>query len=103
MEREPVSYWKYYRQKRKMDKLKKEVEKLQKVQEENQSLWVLLGMIIHYLKGESVNAERIARYRRALFDLRQINLEYYYYIAPVCEEIIKKLEQKLKEKKSDKI
>ena len=98
-----ISYWKYYWQKRKMSKLEKEVEKLRKVREENQVLWVLLGMMIRYLKGESVNAEKIARYRKALFDLRQINPEYCNYIAPICEGIIKELEQKLKEKKSDKI
>jgi hypothetical protein len=93
-------YWRYYRCKQKAEKLEEEIEKLQKelqTQKERANIYgVLVYALVRFLRGETVDAERISRYRRALSDLKSIvKPEDFNYIAPVCEKAIAELEKRL--------
>jgi len=53
-----------------------------------------------FLRGETVDAERISRYRKALSDLKKIaEPDDYNIIAPICEKAIAELERRLREEK----
>jgi UDP-N-acetylmuramoylalanine-D-glutamate ligase len=97
-------YWRYYRSKQKAEKMKKELEKLQKElqnQKEQTIIYTrLVFALVRYLRGETVNAERISNYRKALSDLKKIaKPEEYNLLAPVCERIIAELEKRLQAKR----
>jgi hypothetical protein len=98
-----TSYWKYYWQKQKAEKLSKELKDSQKqIQNLKEQISVytrLLFALIRFLRGDIVDSERLSRYRKALLDLKRIaKPEDYNIIAPICEKAIAELEKRLKER-----
>jgi hypothetical protein len=102
-----TSYWKYYWQKQKAEKLSKELKESQKqIQNLKEQISVytrLLFALVRFLRGDIVDAEKLSRYRKALLDLKGIaKPENYNIIAPICEKAIAELEKRLREKNQPK-
>ena len=102
-----ASYWKYYSQKQKAERLEKELEKLQKElqdQKEQTSVYArLVFVFVRLLRGDVVDAERLSRYKKALLDLKRIaKPDDYNLIAPICEKAIAELEKRQREKNQPK-
>jgi hypothetical protein len=98
-----TSYWKYYWQKQKAEKLSKELKDSQKqIRDLKEQVSVssrLLFALVRFLRGDIVDSERLSRYRKALLDLKRIaKPEDYNIIAPICEKAIAELEKRLKER-----
>jgi hypothetical protein len=95
-----TSYWKYYWQKQKAEKLSKELKdsqkQIQNLKEQVNVYARLVFALVRYLRGDTVDAERLSRYRKALSDLKRIaKPEDYSLIAPICEKAISELEKRL--------
>jgi hypothetical protein len=96
-------YWRYYRTKQKAEKLEEEVEKLRKDVERYKKSYEVAGTLLaamaRFLRNDVVNAERIARYRNALKELKLLmDSETYNLVAPVCEKVIAELERRSRAK-----
>ena len=95
-----TSYWKYYWQKQKAEKLTKELrdaqKQIQNLKEQRNAYARLMFALVRYLRGDTVNSERLSQYRKALSDLKRIaKPEDYSLIAPICEKAISELEKRL--------
>jgi cell division septum initiation protein DivIVA len=95
-------YWRYYRMKQKTKKLEEELEKLRKDVERYKKSYEVVGTLlvamVRFYRNNVVSAERIARYRNALKELKSlIDPKTYSLIAPTCEKAIAELEKRLKE------
>jgi len=100
-------YWRYYREKQKTKKLKEELEKLRKDVERYKKSYEVVGTLlvamVRFYRNNVVSAERIARYRNALKELKSLmDPETYSLIAPTCEKAIAELEKRQREKNQPK-
>jgi radical SAM superfamily enzyme YgiQ (UPF0313 family) len=100
-----TSYWKYYFHKQKAEKLEEELEKLRKDAERYKKSYEVTGTLLaamaRFYRNDVVNAERIARYRNALKELKSLmDPEMYNLVAPACEKAIAELERRSRTKPS---
>jgi predicted RNase H-like nuclease (RuvC/YqgF family) len=97
-------YWRYYRYKQKAEKLEREIEKLRKDVERYKKSYgaagTLLAAMARFYRNDVVDAERIARYRNALRELKLLmDSETFNLVAPPCEKVIAELEKRLQTSK----